>query len=59
VPDIITHINGEPINSSGDLRRFLRGAPSGSIATLTVLRPAPDGAAQRVQIRVRLSEITT
>ncbi len=58
VADIITQINGEPINSSGDLRRFLRAQQAGTTATLTVLRPAPGGAAQRVQIRVRLSEIT-
>jgi S1-C subfamily serine protease len=59
VADIITQINGQAINSSGDLRRFLRAAQSGTTATLTVLRPAPNGAAQRVQIRVRLSEIST
>ena len=59
VADIITQINGQPINSSGDLRRFLRAQPEGATATLTVLRPGADGGAQRVQIRVRLSEVTT
>ncbi|HEX8451502.1 MAG TPA: trypsin-like peptidase domain-containing protein [Longimicrobium sp.] len=59
VADIITQINGQPINSSGDLRRFLRAQQAGTTATLTVLRPGPDGAAQRLQIRLRLSEIST
>jgi serine protease Do len=59
VADIITQINGAPINSSGDLRRFLRAAQSGSTATLTLLRPDNAGNPQRLQVRLRLSEIST
>ncbi len=54
--DIITQINGQAINSSGDLRRFLREQPPGTTANLTVLRPAPGGRVQTLRIPVRLSE---
>ena len=57
IADIITQINGEAINSSGDLRRFLRGQPGGATANLTVLRPGPRGTVQTLRIPVRLSEV--
>ena len=56
VPDIITQINGQAINGSGDLRRFLREQAPGTTANLTVLRPAPGGQVQTLRIPVRLSE---
>ena len=59
IADIITQINGQAINSSGDLRRFLRGQPSGATATFTVLRPGVRGAVQTLRVPVRLSEVRT
>ena len=58
-PDIITEINGEPINSSGDLRRFLRAQPPGTTANVTVLRPGGGNRVQTLRIPVRLSEAAT
>ncbi len=57
--DIITQINGEAINSSGDLRRFLRAQPAGTTANVTVLRPGGGNTVQTLRIPVRLSEVRT
>ncbi len=49
--DIITAINGQPVEEGGDFRRLLRAVEPGTEVTLTLVRDT----GQR-QIRVRLSE---
>ncbi|HEU4699010.1 MAG TPA: trypsin-like peptidase domain-containing protein [Gemmatimonadales bacterium] len=51
--DVITAIEGTPVRNEAELRAALRSFKPGSIVTLRVVSPAPNGTTQRI-VRVRL-----
>jgi S1-C subfamily serine protease len=50
-PDIIVAIDGQPVTTTGDLRRVLRERTSGQVIRIELARP-PEGARQTVQARL-------
>ena len=54
--DIITRIDGQPVTTSGDLRRILRGRRAGDAVQLTVVRAAGRGRATTLTLTARLAE---
>jgi serine protease Do len=54
--DIITQIDGQPVPTSGDLRRILRSRRPGDSVRLTVLRVGGRGRASTLSITARLRE---
>jgi serine protease Do len=59
VADIITHIDGQRVTTSGDLRRILRGRRPGDSVRLTVVRAPDRGRATTLTLTAQLGEASS
>ena len=54
--DVITAVDGRPVNSSQQLRGEIRGKKIGQPVTLDVFRPGPDGQGKMVKVKIKPAE---